>query len=417
MNVIHVQGNGPLTGEITVQGSKNAVLPILAATILIDGTCILKNCPDISDVHCMLQLLKSMGCTVLWEEEGLKVDASSIKESRLPRETVISMRSSVILLGPLLARCKEASMSYPGGCVIGERPIDIHLYILEQLGAVFSLEQTGIKGKASKLLGKEITLRFPSVGATENGILASVLAKGRTILRNCAKEPEIQELCFFLNKAGADIKGIGTSTLIIDGVNSLYPLTYTVEADRIVAGTYLLSAVATQGDICIRNAPVSVMESTIETARKMGCKIWENEQGLRVRQSDRPSAIPYIDTSIYPGFPTDLQSVLITVLAKSKGESIVEETIFSNRFRIAEDLKRMGAAITIKGKCAHICGVDNLIGRHVVAEDLRGGAALVLAGICADGETFINNCHYICRGYENICRDFRLLGASIESIS
>ncbi len=417
MNVIHVQGNGPLKGEIFVQGSKNAVLPILAATILIDGTCVLKNCPDISDVHCMLQLLKSMGCMVAWEKDGLKVDASFLKESRLPHELVVSMRSSVILLGPLLAKCKEATMSYPGGCVIGERPVDIHLYILEQLGAVFSLEKNGIKGSTMGFHGKEITLRFPSVGATENGILASVLAKGRTILKNCAKEPEIQELCTFLNEAGADIKGIGTDILIIDGVKELHPITYTVEADRIVAGTYLLSAVAAQGNICIRNAPIAVMESTIETAKKMGCEIWGNERGLWVKQSERPNAIPYIDTSVYPGFPTDLQSILITVLSKSRGDSIVEETIFSNRFRIAEGLKRMGAVITIRGKCAHIQGVENLYGRHVVAEDLRGGAALVLAGICAEGESFINNCHYICRGYENICRDFCLLGASVESIS
>jgi len=416
VNVIHVKESGPLEGEVSIQGSKNAVLPILASTILINGICILKNCPRISDVECMLKLLRSMGCSAQWEEDELIIDTSAICESRLPKELVTCMRSSVMLLGPLLAICKETIMNYPGGCVIGERPIDIHLYVLEKLGASFVLEKDSIKGSAAVLTGTEITLRFPSVGATENGILAAVLANGRTILNNCAKEPEIQQLCRFLIKAGADIKGVGSSRLIINGVKELHSITYVVEADRIVAGTYLLSTAALGGHICLQNAPVEDMKVTIEMARFLGCQIKTEWNRLLIVQENRPKAVPYCKTMVYPGFPTDLQSVLLAVLSISDGESIVEETIFSERFRIVNELLRMGADIKIKNNQVFIKGVKRLEGRHVVAEDLRGGAALVLAGLLAKGDTFVNNCYYIERGYENICRDFRLLGASIEGI-
>ena len=255
MDVIHVEGNGPLQGEVTIQGSKNAVLPILAATILIEGVCCLKNCPHISDVECMLNLLESVGCRICRDKDSLKVDASNLKETRLPKELVSSMRSSIILLAPLLSRCKEATLNYPGGCVIGERPIDIHLYLLKKLGAVFTSEEDFLKGRLKDFSGTTVHLTFPSVGATENGILAGVLAKGRTVLMNCAKEPEVRQLCQFLNSAGAKIDGIGTECLTIEGVERLYPVTYTIEADRIVAGTYLFSAVATRGRIGILNAP------------------------------------------------------------------------------------------------------------------------------------------------------------------
>jgi len=416
VNVIHVKESGLLNGEIRIQGSKNAVLPILAATILINGACVLENCPKISDVECMLRLLKSMGGKAEWEGERLIIDTSAIRESRLPKELVTCMRSSVMLLGPLLAICKKTYMSYPGGCVIGDRPIDIHLHVLEKMGASFVLEKDSIKGEVTEFAGTEVTLRFPSVGATENGIMAAVLAKGRTILNNCAKEPEIQELCRFLIEAGADIKGVGSSRLVIDGVEKLHSITFSVEADRIVAGTYLLAAAAAGGSICLSNAPVSVMESTIETGRLLGCQIENKTDGLYICQRERARAIPYIQTLVYPGFPTDLQSVLLAVLTVSEGESIIEENIFSNRFRIVRELKRMGADIRTDGSRAHIRGVDCLCGRSVVAEDLRGGAALVLAGLLAKGDTFVNNCYYIERGYENICRDFRLLGASIEGI-
>ncbi len=414
MDIIHVQGSGTLRGEVKIQGSKNAVLPILASTILIEGTCRLKNCPHILDVECMCRLLESLGCKSYWENEDLIVDTAPLRENRLPKEWVSSMRSSIILLAPMLSRCKEVRLDYPGGCVIGERPIDIHLYILEKLGAFFLLENEHITGTATQLTGSNIQLTFPSVGATENGILAAVMAKGKTILSNCAKEPEIQHLCYFLNAAGAKIEGIGTDILIIEGVEKLYPISYEVKADRIVAGTYLFSAVATQGRIRLVNAPVEEMTAVIEAARQMGAYIIEEKDGLEIRQRQRPKAIPKIQTKIYPGFPTDLQSVLMTVLAVSEGESLIEENIFSNRFKIAKELRRMGADITIEKNHAYIRGKEKLYASSLLAEDLRGGAALVLAGICGIGDSMIGNCHFIERGYEDICRDYRLLGATIE---
>lgn len=416
MNSIHVIGNGPLTGEVFVQGSKNAVLPILAATILINGVCILKNCPDISDVDCMLRLLRCLGCKADRDKDTLIIDTSAVCENRLPGELVTCMRSSVMLLGPLLAVCKETTMNYPGGCVIGERPIDIHLHVLEKMGASFVLEKDSVKGIAPRLIGNRISLRFPSVGATENGIMAAVLAKGTTILQNCAKEPEIRQLCDFLNKAGAKISGVGGSELIIEGVKQLNPITYIVEPDRIVAGTYLLSVAATGGSAHLRKAPFEEMKAVINVAERLGCVVERTTDGILVKREGWLRPLPYIETKVYPGFPTDLQSVLIAALAVAEGESIVEESIFSDRFKIAGELNRMGADITVKGNRAYIRGVTQLYGRDVFASDLRGGAALVLAGIMAKGETNIRNCHYIERGYEDICRDYRLLGADVSGI-
>lgn len=411
MSVIHVKQQGTLEGELVVQGSKNAVLPILAATILIKGKCIIKNCPKISDVDCMLALLECLGVLFSWEGEELHVDTSAICESRLPAELVTCMRASVILMGPLLAVCKETCMNYPGGCVIGERPIDIHLDVLEKLGASFIMGTDSVRGRCDCFRGTEITMRFPSVGATENGILAAVLAKGKTVLKNCAREPEIQELCRFLNYAGADIKGIGESVLRIEGVEQLRPVEYTVEADRIVAGTYMLSVAAVRGNVYLKNAPVDSMRSTIDVIRRLGCDVQITADGIYIRQNQKPKAIPYIKTMVYPGFPTDLQSILITVLSVSEGKSVVEETIFSGRFRIINELKRMGADITGVGNQVYINGVSHLSGECVIAEDLRGGAALVLAGLLAKGNTYIRNCNYISRGYEDICRDYNMLGA------
>lgn len=416
MNSIHVKGNGPLAGEVFVQGSKNAVLPILAATILINGVCILKNCPEISDVDCMLGLLRSLGCKAYRDKEQLVIDTTAICESRLPGELVTCMRSSVMLLGPLLAVCKETTMNYPGGCVIGERPIDIHLHVLEKMGATFVLEEDSVKGKAPRLKGTHVILRFPSVGATENGIMAAVLAEGITVLQNCAKEPEIRQLCEFLNKAGARIYGVGESELIIEGVKKLNPITYTIEADRIVAGTYLLSVAATGGRAYLHNVPYEEMTAVNDVARQLGCEVESIQGGILVKREGRLMPVPYIETKVYPGFPTDLQSVLIVALAVAEGESIVEESIFSDRFKIAGELNRMGADITVKGNRAYIRGVKQLYGRDVLASDLRGGAALVLAGILAKGDTNIRNYHYIERGYEDICRDFGLLGVSLCGI-
>lgn len=416
MDIIHVKGSKPLYGKVKIQGSKNAVLPILAATILIKGVCRLKNCPQISDLECMCRLLMSMGCYVEWEDEDLIVDTTALKENRLPRELVTSMRSSIFLMGPLLARCREVMIDYPGGCVIGERPVDIHLELLKNLGADFIIEDSRIKATAKEWKGTCVMLPFPSVGATENGVLAAVIAKGKTILKGCAKEPEIQHLCHFLNKAGAKIEGMGTDKLLIEGVDCLHPITYEVPADRIVAGTYLFSAVASKGRVYLEHAPVEEMAAALDVVRQMGAFIRTDENGLEIWQKEKPKALPLVRTNVYPGFPTDLQSVLLTALALSDGQSIVEENIFSNRFKIVKELNRMGADITIRNNRAYIIGKDALFSGTLLAEDLRGGAALVLAGICAKGNSLIGNYHYIKRGYEDICRDFNLMGASIEKI-
>jgi len=324
------------------------------------------------------------------------------------------MRSSIILLGPLLSRCKEVLLDYPGGCVIGERPVDMHLFLLRQLGVEFLLEHDRIKGWTKELTGTILRLTFPSVGATENGILASVLAKGTTTIYNCAKEPEIQQLCLFLNCAGAQIEGIGTECLVIRGVEKLHPVSYEVCADRIVAGTYLFSVAAIGGNIFLRNAPIQDMKSTLSIAERMGCCIRTDKTGIEVCQSKRPRAVPNVKTAVYPGFPTDLQSALMAALTVSDGECIIEENIFSDRFHIVKELVRMGADIQIDGKYALIKGKDTLHGASVLAEDLRGGAALVLAAICADGNSLIGNIHFIERGYEDICRDYMLLGAHMK---
>ena len=414
MNAIHIHGGVPLHGEVKVQGSKNAILPILAATVLIKGTCIIKNCPNISDVTCMMKLLQSIGCTACWDNQDIVIDAIHIKENRLPKEYVTGMRSSVILMGALLGRTGEASLDYPGGCVIGDRPIDIHIYALKQLGTEITDKNDCLHAKAVKLVGNRINLKFPSVGATENTILAAVLAEGVTNVYNCAKEPEITALCSFLNKAGAKITGAGTERIEIEGVESLKPILFEVDSDRIVAGTYMFSVMATSGEITLRNAPVQYLNSTILAAKRIGCSIKLMQNDILVKSKRPLLARPFIETQVYPGFPSDLQSMLLVVLSLAEGNSVVREKIFNNRFRVAEELNRMGATIEIKDQDAFIKGNCSLKGRSVVAEDLRGGAALVLAGLCADGDTFVNNYQFIERGYEDICRDYRALGASVR---
>lgn len=409
-----MKGRKPLKGEVTIQGSKNAALPILAATILTNGKCRLKNCPCISDVECMCELLLKVGCHISREKRDLIVDTSTIKGTVLSGDAVSCMRSSIILLGAMLARCQEIRIDYPGGCVIGERPIDMHLDLIKKMGATLSVEGMQISAEADHLTGGEISLAFPSVGATENGILCAVLAKGKTVLTGCAREPEIVHLCRFLQSAGANIKGIGESRLEIEGVKRLYPVVYEVPADRIVAGTYLFSVVAAGGEICLVNAPVGEMSAAVDVATQMGAKIFTTDTSMTIVQKTRPVAVDRIKTSVYPGFPTDLQSILMVALACAKGESVLEETIFSDRFKIAKELNRMGADIRILDTCAYIKGRETLRAGELFAKDLRGGAALVLAGICAEGESRIRNCHYIERGYEDICRDYRKLGVTIE---
>lgn len=413
MDSIYIYGGNYLRGETRIQGSKNAVLPILAASLLIKGTCVIKNCPRIADVYHMQNLLQELGCLVSWAGNTVTVNAFHVNDNRMSGESVTRMRSSVMLLGAMLGRLGEVTMAYPGGCVIGRRPIDIHLKALRKMGVEIEEQELLFTAKAKELEGADLELPFPSVGATENVILASVTAKGTTVLRNAAKEPEIEALCGFLKEAGADIENKTDGSLVIQGVEELHEAKYTVPADRIVAGTYLAAVLAAGGSVFLENAPVKQLEAMLAVAEEMGGCVTANEEGIGIDVIHRLRAVPYLKTEVYPGFPTDLQSPLMAGLAVAQGQSLIEESIFENRFRIVGDLQRMGADIEIVKNKAYINGVDVLKGTEVEAEELRGGAALVVAGLAAEGKSIVKNRHFIERGYENICKDLRNLGADI----
>lgn len=414
MNAIRIYGGNCLEGQTLIQGSKNAALPILAATLLINGVCEIENCPAISDVYHMLRLMSSLGCKIEREKNLVRVDASMNLECDMPADSVGVMRSSITLLGALLARVGKVRMEYPGGCVIGKRPIDLHLAGLRRMGVEIIEDENGFDASVTGLKGVVHNLPFVSVGATENLILAAVLAEGETIIEPAAAEPEIQALCEFLSEAGADINGIGTSRLIIRGVDRLYPIWYRVPADRIVAGTYLAACLCAGGHIFLQDAPSESMRTVIDEAVLFGGKTAVCEDGIEVVCKQKTKNPKLLRTGSYPAFPTDLQSPFLSVMAVSKGEGVVEETIFENRYRIVTELEKMGADITVcKGK-AFVRGVDTLHGAKVCAKELRGGAALVAAGARADGTTVITNRHFIDRGYENIVADMHNLGVLIE---
>ena len=416
MNAIQIYGGKRLMGQTRIQGSKNAVLPILAATLLIDGTCEIENCPDIGDVRHMIRLLESMCCKVERIGQTVKVYTNQLAHCDMPSDSVCVMRSSIMLLGALLARIGSVSMQYPGGCVIGSRPIDLHLQGLRKMGVTIEEREDGFYAETTELTGAFHRLPFVSVGATENLLLAAVLAKGETVIENAAREPEISALCDFLTKAGADIEGAGTSRLIIRGVKSLHPIAYRVPADRIVAGTYLAACLCSGGEIFLQEAPCTQMQSVIQAAEKMGAKFAESEEGLLVICKDRRKALSKLQTDSYPGFPTDLQSAFLTAMTVAEGRSVMEETIFENRFRIVPELRKMGAHIQVKKTLVVVDGTECLQGAVIQAEELRGGAALVMAGAVAEGVTIVTNRHFIERGYEDICFDLQKLGIRCQKI-
>ncbi len=413
MDTIHVRGGNPLFGEVRIQGSKNAVLPIMAAALLIDDICIIENCPRITDVGYMKQLLSEAGCFVSHTDRKLVIDARHATQDKMSREAVTGMRSSIMLLGSMLGRFGKVSMSYPGGCVIGKRPIDIHIHALKKMGVSIREEESGFTAKAGKLKGCVLRLPFASVGATENVILAAVKAEGDTYLYNAAKEPEIVSLCAFLNQAGAKITGAGSEVIKISGQRPLHGITYKVPADRIVAGTYVCSVLGAGGHVLLRDAPYREMESVLKVATLAGAEIAWSGEGLSVLMEQKPRPIANVKTAVYPGFPTDLQSPLLSALTAADGVSVLEETIFEDRFRIVGELKKMGADIRTDGRKAIVTGGNKLRGTVVSAGELRGGAGLVIAGCMADGETIITNRHFIDRGYEDICRDYQNLGVNI----
>ena len=417
MDAIQIYGGNCLTGETRIQGSKNAALPILAATLLIDGICEIENCPMISDVSHMLRLMESLGCVITRNRHTIKIDAGLLSMCDMPSDSVGVMRSSIMLLGTLLARTGSVSMQYPGGCVIGQRPIDLHLRSLRKMGVVIEEKEDGFVAETKGLKGAYIRFPFVSVGATENVVLAAVLAKGETVIENAAMEPEIYALCDFLKEAGAEIEGAGTDRIIIHGVERLHEISYRVPADRIVAGTYLAACLCSGGEIFLREAPCEQMTAVIEAAAGMGAKINESAEGIQIACKNRRKMIPELKTDSYPGFPTDLQSAFLVAMTLAEGSGSIEETIFENRFRIVPELKKMGAGITCKGNMLFIEGQKKLKGAILTAKELRGGAALVLAGSAAEGMSIVKNRQYIERGYENICQDLAALGVECKAIN
>lgn len=415
---IRIEGNTPLHGSVRIQGSKNAALPILAACLLIPGKCIIRNCPRITDVSYMLRLLTYAGCKVSQTGNTVMIESTHLREYRLPGEYVKKMRSSVILMGAMLGRVREVGIDYPGGCVIGERPIDLHLKGLAALGAEIFIEGNYIHAGARKLKGSRIEFPFSSVGATQNILLASVLAEGDTCIVNAAREPEIDALVHFLRLAGARIEGIGTKQLVVHGVKALHPVEYDIVPDRIVAGTYLFAAMATKGNVCIQEAPIGHMDCVLQVLRSMGSELIVRGERCEVElyTGRRIRNLPYLETDIYPGFPTDLQSLLLVAALTAEGTLELKESIFSGRFKIVEELRRMGAYIEECKSCVRIGGNTRLEGRNVIARELRGGAALVTAGAMAEGMTTVIGTDYIDRGYEDIVRDFGMLGARIRRI-
>ncbi|MCR1898021.1 UDP-N-acetylglucosamine 1-carboxyvinyltransferase [Irregularibacter muris] len=413
MSQFYIKGGLPLKGEVEVHGAKNAVLPILAAVILNESESIIHNVPNLKDVRTMILILESMGCTIKREKNTLIVDSSSIHTNEVPEDLVREMRSSIILLGAILARHKQAKFSYPGGCDIGLRPIDLHLKSLKALGAEVKESHGYIYCKSSKLKGAHIQLDYPSVGATENIMLAASLAEGITIIRNAAKEPEIHDLQEFINEMGGKVKGAGSNTIIIEGVKKLNKVEYTIMPDRIVAGTLAVATAITQGEVVLKNAQIEHIRSVISKLVEAGCTIYEEKKNIIVKAPEKLMAIETIRTLPYPGFPTDMQAQMMALMTVAEGISIFTETIFENRYKHAAQLIRMGANIKIDGRVAIVEGVKKLTATRVSAMDLRGGAALVLAGLVAEGETIVENIYHVDRGYDRFENCLQSLGASI----
>lgn len=410
-----IKGGEKLEGIVKISGSKNAALPILAATVLNVGKTTLYNVPNIQDTQMMFKILETLGGKVEKKNNKIIIDTSKINKFEIPEELMHKMRSSVILAGALLGRYKKAIFSYPGGCDIGSRPIDLHLRSFEKLGINVVQNYGNIICDAEKIKGEKIDLDFPSVGATENAILASVLAEGTTTITNAAREPEIIDLQNFLNKMGAKIIGAGTNEIQITGVKKLKDISYNIMPDRIETGTFLCLAVATKGNLILENTNAEHITPVITKLQEADCKIEIEKNKIKINSNKKIKALD-IKTMPYPGFPTDMQSVFSAMLTTAKGTSIIVENIFENRFKYTQELNKMGAKITVEGKSAIIRGVRKLYGANVKATDLRGGAALVLAGLSAKGVTKVDDIEYILRGYENFDKKLRNINADIQMI-
>jgi UDP-N-acetylglucosamine 1-carboxyvinyltransferase len=408
-----IEGGKKLEGEVYISGSKNSSLPIIAATILNAGKTTLYNVPNIKDTQMMFEILDKIGGKVTKKNNKIIIDTSKIEKFEIPENLMRQMRSSVVLAGAIIGKYRKATFSYPGGCEIGARPIDLHLKGFEKLGINISKNYGNIECICDKIAGAKIDLDFPSVGATENIILATVLADGITTINNCAREPEIVDLQNFLNRMGAKIKGAGTDTIEITGVKKLSDVSYNIMPDRIEAGTFLACGAITGGKIELNNVIPEHIDPLINKLEEANCKIEIGKNNIKLIAPKRLKAVD-IKTMPYPGFPTDLQSIYTAMMSTAKGTSIIVENIFESRYKYVQELVRMGARITIEGKTAIVKGTKRIHGTTVKATDLRGGAALIIEALVAKGVTYIDDIQYVLRGYENIEKKLSRLGAKIS---
>ena len=413
MDIWHIFGGERLRGSLRVQGSKNASLPILAAAILAPQRCELLRVPRLTDVEAALCILRRLGCTAAWQDDTLCIDTTTLSSCAIPPELMAEMRSSVIFMGALLARCGEAQLSLPGGCKLGKRPIDLHLKALRSLGAEITEAGGALFCRASKLTGAVIALPFPSVGATENAMLAACGARGESVIRGAAREPEIVALQGFLRAMGCEIEGAGTGTIRIGGLRSPGFVRYAIPADRIAAATFGCAVLGCGGDIELRGVESQQISAVLHFLNAAGCDIIENKASLRLRASGRPLPVGAVVTAPYPGFPTDAQPLLMAALLRARGRTLLRETIFEERFRQVPELCRLGAQITVEGQTAEIIGVERLHGDTLHATDLRGGASMILAALSAEGESLVLDEGHVRRGYEDFDAALESLGAHI----
>ena len=416
MDKIVIRGGERLIGEVEVSGSKNATLPIFAASLLAEGNNVFDKVPNLKDVQTIAKVLKNLGVKIGKEGEVYRIDATEISNHEAPYDLVKTMRASILVLGPLVSRLRKAVVSLPGGCAIGARPINLHLMGLEAMGAKIELRRGYIEAKADRLKGAHIAFDTSTVTGTENLMMAATLAKGKTTLQNAAMEPEVVDLANVLQKMGAKINGAGTSLIEIEGVESLHAVEHTIIPDRIEAGTLMVAAGLTRGNIKLSHCPIHHMEAVIHKLRESGMEIdSEGEEGVRVVGNRRIRSVD-VKTQIYPGFPTDMQAQFMVLMSLAKGLSVISETIFENRFIHVGELQRMGANIRIQGNSAIIQGVENLSGAQVMATDLRASASLILAGLAAEGVTEVSRVYHLDRGYESLDKKLSKLGADVKRV-
>ncbi len=426
MDRIRVRGRNPLSGVIPISGAKNAALPLMAASLLTDQPLVLSNLPRLMDISTMVQLLSELGVEInVSADVGpsqptgrvIELTAHSIRESMAPYDLVRKMRASVVVLGPLLARCGRARVSLPGGCAIGTRPVDLHLKALAQLGAEIELKEGYIEARAPDgLTGAHVTFPAVTVGGTENLLMAATLARGETVLANAAREPEVTDLANCLVAMGADISGIGTDTLTIRGRDRLHSALYTILPDRIEIATYAMAAMMTGGDLELQGARLNLIDAVVDTLTAAGGEITETPRGLRVARRNGPLKGVDVMTEPYPGFPTDMQAQMMALMTVAEGAAMITETVFENRFMHVPELCRMGADINVHGASAIVRGVRHLSGAPVMATDLRASVSLVLAGLAAEGETIVNRVYHLDRGYERLEEKLAACGADIERL-